>query len=100
MKDSRVLIHDNYHVSRFELEHLARLWWHEYLDVHFYCYVVNQSGSYELFLGGVASERLREIEKELGEEAFEALRVESYKSFKWAEVYPDHWREFTKEESK
>ena len=99
MFESRLALHSNYVPSRFEIEHLARIWWHEYYDVHFYCYVCNQVGGTELQLMTFAAERLNMLKAELGDELWEVIAVESEKRYGESRPDQDTWQMFLRGEA-
>lgn len=99
MFESRSALHPHYVPSRFELEHLARVWWEEYYDVHFYCYVCEQVGGTELNLMRFATERLNMLKVELAEECWEAIAVESEKQFGTKCPDQETWQKFLRGQS-
>lgn len=99
MFESRLALHSNYVPNCFELQHLARIWWHEYYDVHFYCYVCNQVGGTELQLMQFAAERLKMLKGELGIESWEEIAIESEKRYGESRPDQDTWQMFLKGEA-
>src|SRR5262249_30721406 len=65
-----------YPLTLEELKAVARLWWEQYIDTEFFCWLYNTTGGTDLRRCEYASRRLKRIEKLLGEAASEKVYAE------------------------
>jgi len=93
MKHESLSTRETFVPCRLELELLAQAWWRQLLHVHFFCYCGNRWTDADTIEIGVIVGRLQQLQKELGIDRFEEIRIEAEVSYS-AGIDPELWRDF------